>query len=108
MHSSGSNLVERARAEKTPLIAGDQATFVWAGERAPTLAGDMTGWRPWETTSGGQKMPEVESGVWTCTLPLPPDAYVEYAYFLDGQGVYDPFNPRQDPIGSGYRNYSHS
>src|SRR2546422_10320025 len=104
MPSPGSDLSERARVEKTPLIAGDQATFVWAGDRAPTLAGDMTGWRPWETTSGGQKMAEVESGIWTCTLPLPPDAYVEYAYFLDGQRVYDPFNPHRVPNGFGETN----
>ncbi len=99
MQSPGNDLIERARMEKAPLIAGDQATFVWVGEHAPTLAGDITGWRPWETTSGGQKMAEVESAIWTCTLALPPDAYVEYAYFLDGQRVYDPFNPHRVPNG---------
>src|SRR5215510_11887268 len=104
MDSTSSTLIERAQKERTPLVADDQATFVWAGEHAPTLAGDMTGWRPWETTAGGQKMHEVESGVWTCTLPLPADAYVEYAYFLDGQRVYDPFNPRRVPNGFGETN----
>lgn len=104
MPSTGSNLIERVRVEETPLITRDQATFVWAGERAPTLAGDMTGWKPWETTSSGQKMQEVESGIWTCTLTLPSDAYVEYAYFLDGQRVRDPFNPRRVPNGFGEMN----
>jgi enterochelin esterase family protein len=104
MHSSGSNLIERARVEKTPLIAGDQATFVWAGERAPALAGDMTGWMPWETAPGGQQMAEVEPGVWASTLTLPPDAYAEYAYFLDGQRVDDPFNPYRVPNGFGQTN----
>lgn len=97
MHTTRSNLIEQARVEKTPLMAGDQATFVWAGEHAPTLAGDITGWMPWETTSGGQKMAEVESAIWTCTLALPPDAYVEYAYFLDGQRVDDPFKSSSGP-----------
>ena len=104
MQSTGSNLIERARVEKTPLMTRDQATFVWAGEQAPTLAGDMTGWKPWETTSSGQKMEEVESGIWACTLPLPPDAYVEYVYFLDGQRVHDPFNSRRVPNGFGEMN----
>jgi enterochelin esterase-like enzyme len=97
-------LIERARAERTPLIVGDQATFVWVGERAPVLAGDMTGWMPWETTSGGQQMKEVEPGVWTCSLTLPLDAYIEYTYFLDGQRVDDPLNPRRVPNGFGATN----
>jgi enterochelin esterase family protein len=100
-----SALVERTQAEKTPLLSGEHATFVWAGERAPLLAGDMTGWRPWETSTGGQQMEEVEPGVWTCTLTLPPDAYVEYAYFLDGQRRHDPFNPRLVPNGFGEKNH---
>jgi enterochelin esterase-like enzyme len=97
-------LIERARAESTPLISEDQATFVWAGERAPVLAGDMTGWMPREATAHGQKMEEVEPGVWACTLTLPPDAYVEYVYFLDGRRVYDPLNPRRVSNGFGEMN----
>lgn len=104
MTASTSDLLERARIEKTPLLSGDQATFVWAGEHTPVLAGDMTGWKPWETVAGGQQMKEVTPGVWTCTLTLPADAYAEYIYFLDGQRVYDPFNPRRVPNGFGEKN----
>jgi enterochelin esterase family protein len=104
MSLTAAELIERARASKTPLISGDQATFVWTGGRAPVLAGDMTGWRPWETTSDGQGMKEIAPGVWTCTLPLPPDAYIEYVYFVDGQRRYDPFNPRRVPNGFGETN----
>jgi len=104
MSGSTTNLIERAQVEKTPLLSGERATFVWTGERAPVLAGDMTGWRPWETLPGGQHMEEVEPSVWACTLTLPPDAYVEYAYFLDGQRVPDPFNPRRVPNGFGETN----
>ena len=92
------------QAEKTPLIAGDQATFVWTGEQAPILIGDMTGWRPWEAGSSGQKMEEVEPGVWSCTLTLPSDAYVEYIYLVDGQRRYDPFNRHRVPNGFGEHN----
>jgi enterochelin esterase family protein len=98
------DLLERARTEKTPLVSGDQAIFIWAGERAPVLAGDMTGWMPWAATSAGQEMQEIEPGVWTCTLTLPPDAYAEYIYFLDGQRVRDRFNPRRVPNGFGDTN----
>src|SRR5215204_4652628 len=97
-------VVMQAQAQKTPLISGEQATFVWTGERAPVLVGDMTGWRPWEAVSGGQKMEEVGPGVWSCTLTLPPDAYVEYVHLVDGQRRYDPFNPRRVPNGFGELN----
>ena len=99
-----STVVAQAQAQKTPLISGEQATFVWTGEQAPVLVGDMTGWRPWEAVSGGQKMAEVGPGVWSCTLTLPPDAYVEYVYLVDGQRRYDPFNPRRVPNGFGEHN----
>ena len=99
-----STVVVQAQAQKTPLISGEQATFVWTGEQAPVLVGDMTGWRPWEAVSGGQKMEEVGPGVWSCTLTLPPDAYVEYVYLVDGQRRYDPFNPRRVPNGFGEHN----
>lgn len=104
MTASTADVLERARTEKTPLISGEQATFVWAGDRAPVLAGDITGWKPWDTLSGGQCLEAVAPGVWTCTLTLPSDAYVEYVYFLDGQRLYDPFNPRQAPNGFGEKN----
>ncbi|MEW6300576.1 MAG: alpha/beta hydrolase-fold protein [Thermodesulfobacteriota bacterium] len=105
MTAGAGDLLARARAEGTPLVAGDRVTFVWAGDRAPVLAGDMTGWMPWETTAGGQQMEEVEPGVWACTLTLPTDAYIEYAYFLDGRRVDDPFNPRRVPNGFGETNH---
>src|SRR5262249_11777195 len=83
MTASTGDVLERARTEKTPLISGEQATFVWTGNRAPVLAGDMTGWKPWEAAGNGQRMEETAPGVWTCTLTLPSDAYVEYIYLLD-------------------------
>ncbi|MGE0823831.1 MAG: alpha/beta hydrolase-fold protein [Candidatus Binatia bacterium] len=99
-----SALVAQVQAEKAPLVSGEQATFVWTGEHAPILVGDMTGWRPWEEASGGQKMEEVEPGVWSCTLTLPSDAYVEYVYLVNGQRSYDPFNRHRVPNGFGEYN----
>jgi enterochelin esterase-like enzyme len=102
--SSADRLVDRARTEHAPVIAGDQATFVWLGERAPDLAGDMTGWRPWQATSGDRQMEEIAPGIWTHSVALPPDAYIEYAYFLDGKRQHDPLNPRRVPNGFGETN----
>ena len=104
MASSGRTLLEQAQAHNSPLIDGNQATFVWTGDSAPILVGDMTGWQPWQTSADGQKMEEVESGIWACTLTLPPDAYVEYAYFLNGQRLHDPLNPCRVPNGFGDSN----
>jgi enterochelin esterase family protein len=49
-------------------------------------------------------MEEVEPGVWSCTLTLPSDAYVEYVYLVDGQRRYDAFNPKRVPNGFGEHN----
>ncbi len=91
----------RARAEGTPLIDGNTATFVWPGDTAPTLRSDITGWwagaEPW-------RMTEAASGVWTYSLDLPPDAYVEYGYFHDNAKLRDPFNPHLVPNGLGSLN----
>ena len=37
-------LLDRAQIEGTPLIEGNRATFVWEGETAPGLVGDLSGW----------------------------------------------------------------
>ena len=104
MTSSRGTLLEQARTHNTPLVVGNQAIFVWTGDRAPILVGDMTGWQPWQASADGQTMEEIEPGVWTCTLTLPSDAYIEYVYFLDGQRVHDPFNPCRVPNGFGDSN----
>lgn len=91
----------RARAEGTPLIDGATATFVWPGDTAPILRSDMTGWwpgaEPW-------RMTESAPGVWTYSLELPSDAYVEYGYFYGDAKLRDPFNPRLVPNGLGSLN----
>jgi enterochelin esterase family protein len=43
-------------------------------------------------------------GVWTHTLTLPRDAYLEYAFWQDGQRFPDPLNPNTVPDGIGHRN----
>lgn len=86
-------LLERARQEGTPLIDGSSATFVWQGAGdVPRLVGDFTGWG-----ESPIELAEVEPGVWSHTLSLPRDAYVEYGYNIRydvNERFSDLFNPR--------------
>jgi enterochelin esterase family protein len=94
------DLVERALREGTPLLDGEQATFVWQGSHPPRLIGDFNRW-------GGEPALElhpVGPGLWARTLQLPHDAYIEYAYVYDGRHVDDPFNRRNVGNGFGARN----
>ncbi|MFN8483534.1 MAG: alpha/beta hydrolase-fold protein [Anaerolineae bacterium] len=88
----------RAMAEGTPLIDGATATFVWAGETAPTIRSDMTGWwpgaEPW-------RMTQAAPGVWTYSREFPDDAYLEYGYFEGEARRLDPFSRRLMPNGVG-------
>jgi enterochelin esterase-like enzyme len=87
-------LLERARDEGTPLIDGDQVTFVWYGEGAepaPYLVGDFN---DWDFEGKPIRLQQVEPDVWAHTLTLPADAYIEYAFALSRrERLTDPFNP---------------
>src|SRR4051812_2653495 len=96
------SLIERARKGEAPVISGEQATFIWEGDRAPGLGGDFNnwGWRPGdeEERTGLAVLEEIAPGVWAHTITLPRDAYIEYAYFDSAKGggkrLRDPLNPR--------------
>ena len=94
-------LIDRATREGTPLIDGDEATFVWKGNEPPRLMGDF-GAALWSECA--LSLTHVEDDVWSASLRLPPDAYVEYAYLHDGWRVPDPFNPREVSNGLGGAN----
>lgn len=105
LNSAGSahTLLERAQREGTPLIDGESVTFVWHGGEPPALLGDFTNW------SEPAQMTESAEGVWTHTVALPRDAYIEYAFFRDIEAdvrVADPLNSRRVSNGVGaYNNY---
>lgn len=84
--------LERAKSEGTPLIDGGQATFVWHGPQAPRLIADFNGWEWGEHTLLAET---AQADVWTYTITLPEDAYLEYAFLIDGERALDPFNPRR-------------
>ena len=97
-------MIRRARQEGAPLIdpGTGQVTFVWRGKTPPQLNGDFD---DWGTPSGAEDPPlgqaELEPGLWAYTLTLPRDAYIEYAFVLNGRRVPDPLNPRSTPNGMG-------
>ena len=77
-------------SKRTPLIDGGNATFIWHGPMAPTLIGDFNNWDVAQAvTLEKTKKPEI----WKYTLQLPRDAYMEYAYILNGERLNDPNNP---------------
>ena len=94
------SLLRQAR-EGTPIVADGTATFVWQGAEAPQLVGDFSGWERGKPVTLTQAGPEV----WTHSLELPGDAYIEYAYWQDGERVADPLNPQTLPDGIGHTHH---
>src|SRR5690349_21653373 len=95
------DLLARARAEGTPLIDGDKATFVWEGKTAPKLYSDATGWG----SDDGITLTETAPDLWTHSLSFLPDTYMEYAYFNDEDRLRDPNNKRLISNGMGKKNH---
>ncbi|AKF79630.1 esterase [Myxococcus fulvus 124B02] len=94
-------LEARARAEGTPVIIGDTATFVWRGRGPVFVQGDFQDWK-------GEPLPleRAGPGLWKRSLALPRDAYVEYALFdAKGRRVRDDFNARVSDNGFGESNH---
>jgi enterochelin esterase-like enzyme len=92
--------IERTK-QGTPVIEGETATFVWVGPEAPQLIGDWTGWQ-WGTPV---ELERAAPGVWTHTLSVEADAYLEYSFWRDGKRIGDPLNPRRVPDGLGHHNH---
>ncbi len=96
-------LLVRAAQTGTPLIDGDQVTFLWKGKSAPYLRGDFTDWHEGQALRFSRLGP----GLWSHTLTLPVDAYIEYAFFADparDERLADPFNPHRAANGYGKHN----
>lgn len=101
--------LRRARESGNPVVQGNRATFFWEGESAPQLVSDLTGWddrpRPFKRLPASPKANSA-GPVWSCTIMVPRDAYVEY-YFRDpgsDERILDPLNPRTVSNGFGDRN----
>ena len=116
MTASNSKIL-RARESGNPVIDGSEVTFFWEGRTAATLVGDFDHWdssatpfkrlspRP-STPLRTSLQPASAKSVWYCTLSLPRDAYVEYAFHdpVSQKNFTDPLNKKSISNGVGGRN----
>lgn len=99
---TSNSTIQRARESGNPIVDGERVTFIALGEHAPHLISDVHGWedrpKPFKPTS--------MSGVWSCSLRVPRDAYVEYAFYHPDtqEKVLDPLNHRTVSNGLASRN----
>ena len=109
MKISAQDWLDRAQTLGAPLIDDNTATFVWQGEEPPILRGDWNDWDeasplPWSRAKSARGQPTA-GPVWTATLELAPDAYMEYGFGTDKNRLADPFNPQRVSNGMGQFNH---
>lgn len=92
--------LERMQKEGTPLLDGEQVTFLWVGKKAPHLRGDFCGWEAEDELV----LVKLGSNLWGATLTLPEDGYFEYAFFDKGERLLDPACRKTTPNGMGKTN----
>jgi enterochelin esterase family protein len=89
--------VEQLKTGASPLIHGNQVTFVYRGEaKTVVLVGEMTGWgRSIALRKLGGK------NIRYLTLTFPANARLEYKYMVNGQWQLDSLNPQRQDNGIG-------
>src|SRR5258706_5496040 len=108
MTASNSTIL-RAKESGNPVIDGNEVTFFWEGKTAPTLVGDFNYWdsasTPFKRISP-RLQPASAKSIWYCTLSLPRDVHVEYAFHDPGSQKFflDPLNRKSVNNGVGGRN----
>ena len=99
--TSPRSLLARAKRDGNPVIDGERATFVWQGDEPPVLRADFNNWgmsgHPAELHAAGLRL-------WTYTVILPADAYIEYGFFSGDDWLPDPLNPRASWNGIDHNN----
>ncbi len=97
------SLLIKAQIKGNPVIEGEKVIFTWQGRTAPRLVDDLHGWE-----DNPQTMRRAGPGLWTFSMCLVKDAYMEYG-FLDpksGERIADPLNRRRIWNGiNAYNNY---
>jgi enterochelin esterase family protein len=101
--------LQRARKSGNPVIQGNQATFIWEGKTAPRLICDLNDWDGRHTPFRRlppKFVPDTDRSAWFCSLTLPRDAYLEYAFYAPAnqEKFLDPKNRRTVGNGMGSRN----
>lgn len=110
-----SSAIQRAKKSANPVIQGNRATFIWEGKSAPYLIGDLNDWnersKPFKRVSTRHLSDPAKSSpsrkpVWSCSVTLPRDAYVEYTFYdpKTRRRLIDPLNHRSVNNGVGSRN----
>lgn len=95
-------LLAMARSAGNPVIGTEAITILWEGKTAPYLLDDIHNWE-----EDPQTLVPIGSELWSFSMPLAPDAYLEYA-FLDrttGERLPDPLN--SNIIWNGINAYNH-
>jgi enterochelin esterase-like enzyme len=101
--------LRRAFESGNPVVDGNRATFLWEGDFAPHLISDSTGWeerpKPFKRVSLRSTF-GLDKTIWFCSLTIPRDAYVEYAFYnpLTQEKILDPWNGQSVSNGMGSRN----
>jgi enterochelin esterase family protein len=107
--SPSQDTIQRAKEFGTPVVQGNRATFIWEGKTAPHLISDLHGWeanpKPLKRL-GSTLTPASSKSVWSISLTLPRDAYLEYAFFdpVSQQRFIVPLNRKSVNNGVGSRN----
>jgi enterochelin esterase family protein len=103
------SVIRRALKSGNPVIQGNRAIFIWQGRTAPYLTGDLNNWddkpRRFKRVSP-RLLPASAKPIWFCTLTIPRDAYVEYAFHdpASQENFLDPLNRGTVSNGMGGRN----
>lgn len=100
---------QRAFESGNPVVHGNRATLIWEGESAPQLISDVSDWEshPKQFKRVSKSLePASDQTIWSCSLTLPRDAYLEYAFYdpISQEKFLDPLNPRTVSNGMGSRN----
>jgi len=115
--STSQDTILRAKEFGNPVIRGDRASFIWEGRTAPHLISDLGGWeanpKPFKRLSStpssplrASLTPATSKTIWACSITLPRDAYLEYAFYdpVSQKRFLDPFNDKNVNNGVGSRN----
>src|SRR6266498_3967410 len=106
---ASNTIVQRAREYGNPVIQDNRATFIWEGDSAPRLISDLTDWvdhpKPFKRITSTLR-PATSKTIWTCSLTVPRDAYIEYAFYdpATQDPFLDPWNSHTVNNGVGGRN----
>jgi len=107
--SPSQDTIQRAKEFGNPVVQGNRATFIWEGKTAPRLISDLHGWeadpKPLKRLSSTIE-PASPKSIWSASLTLPRDAYLEYAFYdpVSQERFADPLNSKSISNGVGSRN----